>query len=50
MRVVAPKATPRVRDWARDGRIEWIAREYTPADFGGVFLVIAATGFARAAR
>jgi precorrin-2 dehydrogenase/sirohydrochlorin ferrochelatase len=44
VRVVAPKATPRVRDWAREGRIEWVAREYTPADFGGVFLVIAAAG------
>jgi precorrin-2 dehydrogenase/sirohydrochlorin ferrochelatase len=44
VRVVAPKATPRVRDWAREGRIEWFAREYTPVDFGGVFLVIAATG------
>jgi precorrin-2 dehydrogenase/sirohydrochlorin ferrochelatase len=46
VRVVAPKATPRVRDWAREGRIEWVAREYTPADFGGAFLVIAATGSA----
>jgi len=44
VRVVAPKATPRVRDWAREGRVEWVVREYTPADFGGVFLVIAATG------
>src|ERR1700680_1094768 len=44
VRVVAPKATPRVREWAREGRIEWEAREYRPADFAGVFLVIAATG------
>src|SRR5487761_700269 len=43
VRVVAPKATPRVREWARERRIEWHAREYTPADFAGVFLVIAAT-------
>ena len=42
--VVAPKATPRVREWARDGRIDWQPRQYGPADFGGVFLVIAATG------
>ena len=48
--VVAPKATPRVRDWAREGRIDWQAREYRPADFAGAFLVIAATGFPRAAR
>lgn len=44
--VVAPKATPRVREWARAGRIEWQAREYRPADLAGMFLVIAATGSA----
>src|SRR5712692_1684348 len=43
VRVVAPKATPKVREWAREGRIEWQAREYVPADLAGVFLVIAAT-------
>src|ERR1700692_336591 len=42
--VVAPKATPRVREWARDGRIEWSAREYVPAALAGAFLAIAATG------
>jgi precorrin-2 dehydrogenase/sirohydrochlorin ferrochelatase len=42
--VVAPVATPRVREWARQGRIEWDAREYAPADLSGVFLAIAATG------
>src|ERR1700674_5487325 len=41
--VVAPKATSKVREWAREGRIEWHAREYAPADLAGVFLVIAAT-------
>jgi precorrin-2 dehydrogenase / sirohydrochlorin ferrochelatase len=44
VRVVAPKATPKVREWARDARIEWIPREYVPADLAGAFLVIAATG------
>ena len=44
VRVVAPRATPRVREWAREGRIEWDAREYRPEDFAGMFLVIAATG------
>lgn len=43
VRVIAPKATPKVREWARDGRIEWESREYRPADFAGIFLVIAAT-------
>ena len=41
--VVAPKATSKVREWAREGRVEWHAREYVPADLAGVFLVIAAT-------
>jgi precorrin-2 dehydrogenase / sirohydrochlorin ferrochelatase len=43
VRVVAPKATPRIRKWAREGRIEWEPREYAPADLACVFLVIAAT-------
>jgi len=43
VRVVAPKATPKVREWAREGRIEWHAREYVPGDLASVFLVIAAT-------
>jgi len=42
--VVAPKATAKVREWSREGRIEWNAREYVPEDLSGVFLVIAATG------
>jgi precorrin-2 dehydrogenase/sirohydrochlorin ferrochelatase len=42
--VVAPAATPRIREWAREGRIEWSARKYVPGDLGGIFLVIAATG------
>ena len=46
VRVIAPRATPRVREWAREGRIEWEPRSYRPADFAGVFLVIAATGSA----
>jgi precorrin-2 dehydrogenase len=43
VRVVAPKATTRVREWARQGLIEWESREYKTADFAGIFLVIAAT-------
>jgi precorrin-2 dehydrogenase/sirohydrochlorin ferrochelatase len=44
VRVIAPQATPRVREWAREGRIQWEAREYKPSDFAGVFIAIAATG------
>src|SRR3984957_4626122 len=43
VRVVAPKAPPRGRGGARGGRIDGETREYTPADFAGAFLVIAAT-------
>src|SRR5258705_10590416 len=42
--VVAPKATPRVREWAREGRIEWEAREYGLGVLLGGFLVISETG------
>ena len=44
VRVVAPQATPRVRAWAREGRIEWHPRAYRAEDLEGAFLVIAATG------
>jgi len=44
VRVIAPQATPRVREWVREGRIQWEAREYKPSDFAGVFIAIAATG------
>jgi precorrin-2 dehydrogenase/sirohydrochlorin ferrochelatase len=43
VRVVSPRATPRVRKWARAGRISWAAREFRPADLAGAFLVVAAT-------
>jgi precorrin-2 dehydrogenase/sirohydrochlorin ferrochelatase len=41
--VVAPGATLKVREWARDARITWSAREYDADDLAGVFLAIAAT-------
>jgi precorrin-2 dehydrogenase/sirohydrochlorin ferrochelatase len=43
VRVVAPQATRRVREWARAGKIIWEAREFRPADLEGAFLVVAAT-------
>lgn len=43
VRVVAPQATPKVREWAEEGRLEWSPREYARNDLAGVFLVIAAT-------
>lgn len=43
LRVVAPRATPGVREWVESGRIAWEARGFVPADLEGMFLVIAAT-------
>ncbi len=41
--VVAPQATESVRAWARAKKIRWAPRKFRPADFEGVFLVVAAT-------
>ncbi len=41
--VVAPQATESVRGWARAKKIRWAPRKFRPADFEGVFLVVAAT-------
>jgi len=43
LRVVAPHAREEVRELAREGRLEWVAREFEPADLDGNFIVIAAT-------
>jgi precorrin-2 dehydrogenase/sirohydrochlorin ferrochelatase len=43
VRVVSPEARPEVQSLAAQGRAEWIARGYEPADLEGAFLVIAAT-------
>jgi precorrin-2 dehydrogenase / sirohydrochlorin ferrochelatase len=45
--VVAPRATPRVRAWAREGKIRWKRRKFRPGDLAGVFLVVAATSSPR---
>ena len=46
VRVVAPRATQAVRDWACAGKVRWEARCFRPSDLDGVFLVIAATSSA----
>jgi siroheme synthase-like protein len=43
VRVVAPDATDQIRAWARAKKIRWEPRKFRPADFTGVFLVVAAT-------
>jgi precorrin-2 dehydrogenase/sirohydrochlorin ferrochelatase len=44
--VVAPRATPQVREWAASGVISWWRRKFTPADLDDKFLVVAATPIA----
>ena len=46
IRVVAPEATPRVRQWARAGKVSWEARRFRAGDLTGAFLVVAATSSA----
>ncbi|MHB8503790.1 MAG: precorrin-2 dehydrogenase/sirohydrochlorin ferrochelatase family protein [Candidatus Acidiferrales bacterium] len=41
--VVAPHATGNVEEWAKDGKILWLRREFRETDLDGCFLVIAAT-------
>jgi siroheme synthase-like protein len=43
VRVVAPQVTPAIAEWVAQGRVEWQAKTFAPADLEGVFLVIAAT-------
>jgi precorrin-2 dehydrogenase/sirohydrochlorin ferrochelatase len=43
IRVVAPKATERVRRWASAGRIRWLRRKFRDSDLDGCFCVVAAT-------
>ena len=43
LRVIAPQARPEVRQLATEGKLEWVQREFQPADLDGNFIVIAAT-------
>jgi uroporphyrin-III C-methyltransferase/precorrin-2 dehydrogenase/sirohydrochlorin ferrochelatase len=42
LRVVAPEARAEVRELAAEGKLEWVQREFEPADLDGNFIVIAA--------
>lgn len=42
-RVVAPKASKQVQEWADDNKLEWLQREWEPNDLEGMFLVVGAT-------
>jgi precorrin-2 dehydrogenase / sirohydrochlorin ferrochelatase len=43
LRLIAPSITPQIAEWVRFGKIEWLEKEFAPADLQGAFLVIAAT-------
>jgi precorrin-2 dehydrogenase/sirohydrochlorin ferrochelatase len=43
IRVLAPRATPRVRALARAGKIRWEPRQFRTGDLRGIFLLVAAT-------
>ncbi len=43
LRVVAPEAREEVRALAVEGKLEWVQREFEPADLDGNFIAIAAT-------
>ena len=43
VRVVAPEASPLVREWSEHSELTWTSKAYEPADLDGMFLVIAAT-------
>jgi precorrin-2 dehydrogenase / sirohydrochlorin ferrochelatase len=43
VKVVAPEATPQIREWASSGAIDWEQRSFEPRDLEGKFLVIVAT-------
>lgn len=43
VRVVSPDCTETIRQWGREGKLEWLAREFFPQDIQEASLVIAAT-------
>jgi siroheme synthase-like protein len=43
IRLVAPSITPQIAEWVRFGKIDWLPKEFEPADLNGAFFVIAAT-------
>lgn len=46
VRVVAPSVTLEIADWARLAKVEWLPKEFAPADLRGALLAIAATSAA----
>jgi precorrin-2 dehydrogenase/sirohydrochlorin ferrochelatase len=46
VRVIAPQVTPAIAQWIAQGKVEWKAKTFAPADLDGAFLIIAATSAA----
>ena len=47
VKVVAPRATAKIQEWSRKGKIHWRKREFHDADLANCFLVVAATSSSR---
>lgn len=41
--LISPQATARLQEWAAQGRIRWMKRNYLPGDLNDAWLVIVAT-------
>jgi len=46
IRLIAPQIRPQIAEWVRFGKIDWLPKEFAPADLEGASLVIAATSAA----
>ena len=43
VRVIAPEATPQIAQWASEGKLEWLVKEFSANDLADAALAIAAT-------
>ena len=43
IRLIAPQINSQITEWVRFGKIDWLPKEFAPADLDGATLVIAAT-------
>jgi precorrin-2 dehydrogenase len=43
IRLISPDLTPRIKELAEEGRVEWLGRDYKDGDLDGAFVAIAAT-------
>src|SRR5271163_2318178 len=43
VRVIAPEATPQIAQWASEGKLEWLVKEFSANDLADATLAIAAT-------